>query len=299
MNINQHIQSFMLLYRYDYFFHYLLINNKNLRLFLCRYISQDNSIVYTTVENGETYHSSYDGKKLIMDIVVKDNKGRYYNFEMQNNPIEEEDQIRFMRYGERLVDIQEKKGKQLQNIKPVYQLILYTGREIEGLKRYRHDIRKADEQENRSFKGDRVKTIILQIEKMKEEYEMERELGVMEQLNYLFYYNEVHRFSEMNEIVREVVKMHEEFIESEDFIRAYEIERERSLIAAKMQRAKDNGISQGKHEEKIINAKKLIQIFYNVEETQWIEKCKDEQLDKIYNIINQVDYEEFKKLMQE
>lgn len=128
---------------------------------------------------------------------------------------------------------------------------------------------------------------------------MERELGVMEQLNYLFYYNEVHRFSEMDEIVREVVKMHEEFIESEDFIRAYEIERERSLIAAKMQRAKDNGISQGKHEEKIINAKKLIQIFYNVEETQWIEKCKDEQLDKIYNIINQVDYEEFKKHIQE
>ena len=75
-----------------------------------------------------------------------------------------------------------------------------------------HDIRKADEQENRSFKGDRVKTIILQIEKMKEEYEMERELGVMEQLNYLFYYNEVHRFSEMNEIVRDVVNMHEEFI---------------------------------------------------------------------------------------
>ena len=151
-----------------------------------------------------------------------------------------------MRYGERLVDMQEKKGIKLQNIKEVYQLIIYTGKAIEGLKRYRHDIRKADRQGNKDFKGDRVKTVILQIEKMKEEKEMEKGLEIMEQLNHLFYYNEIHKYSEMDELVKGVVKMHEEFIRSEDFIRACEIERERSLIEAKLQRAKDNG----KHEEK-------------------------------------------------
>ena len=87
MNINQQVKPFMLMYRYDYFFHYLLINNEPLRLFLCQYISHDDSISHTTIENSETYKPSYDGKKLILDVVVKDDKGRYYNFEMQNHSI--------------------------------------------------------------------------------------------------------------------------------------------------------------------------------------------------------------------
>lgn len=303
MNINQQVKPFMLMYRYDYFFHYLLINDEPLRLFLCQYISHDDSITYTTIENSETYKPSYDGKKLVLDVVVKDDKGRYYNFEMQNRSIEEEDQIRFMRYGERLVDMQEKKGIKLQNIKEVYQLIIYTGKAIEGLKRYRHDIRKADRQGNKDFKGDRVKTVILQIEKMKEEKEMEKGLEIMEQLNHLFYYNEIHKYSEMDELVKGVVKMHEEFIRSEDFIRACEIERERSLIEAKLQRAKDNGISQGKiegkHEEKVANAKAVLQVLFDKEDISWIEECCDEKLDRVFQLIGKnLKYEEFKKIIQ-
>ena len=103
MNMNQQVNPFMFMYRYDYFFHYLLINDEPLRLFLCQYISHDDSIIHTTIENSETYKPSYDGKKLVLDVVVKDDKGSYYNFEMQNRSIEEEDQIRFMRYGERPV----------------------------------------------------------------------------------------------------------------------------------------------------------------------------------------------------
>lgn len=293
----------MFMYRYDYFFHYLLINNEQLRLFLCQYISHDDSIIHTTIENSETYKPSYDGKKLILDIVVKDDKGRYYNFEMQNNPIEEEDQIRFMRYGERLIDIQEKKGIKLQSIKEVYQLIIYTGKAMEGYERYRHDIRKADRQGNKEFKGDRVKTVIIQIEKMKEAYDMERELGIMEQLNHLFYYNEEHTYSEMDEIVKGVVKMHEEFIRSEDFIRACEIERERSLIEAKIQRAKDNGINQGKaegrHEEKVANVKVVLQTLFEEEDISWVEECHDEELDKVFQLIGKnLKYEEFKEIIQ-
>ena len=130
---------------------------------------------------------------------------------------------------------------------------------------------------------------------------MEKGLEIMEQLNHLFYYNEIHRYSEMDELVKGVVKMHEEFIRSEDFIRACEIERERALIEAKLQRAKDNGISQGKiegkHEEKVANAKKLIQLFYSDKDVVWVNQCKDEQLDKIYEIINKVTYEELKEIM--
>lgn len=126
---------------------------------------------------------------------------------------------------------------------------------------------------------------------------MEKGLEIMEQLNHLFYYNEIHKYSEMDELVKGVVKMHEEFIRSEDFIRACEIERERSLIEAKLQRAKDNGISQGKHEEKVTNAKRLIQLFYSDKDVEWVNECKDEQLDKIYEIINKVTYEELKEIM--
>ena len=123
--------------------------------------------------------------------------------------------------------------------------------------------------------------MILQIEKMKEEKEMEKGLEIMEQLNHLFYYNEIHKYSEMDELVKGVVKMHEEFIRSEDFIRACEIERERSLIEAKLQRARDNG----KHEEKVANAKAVLQVIFDKEDISWIEECCDEKLDRVFQLI--------------
>ena len=47
-------------YKYDYFFHYSLIYYDELRLFLCRYLSHDQSITSTFVINSETFKGFYE-----------------------------------------------------------------------------------------------------------------------------------------------------------------------------------------------------------------------------------------------
>lgn len=58
-------------FKYDYFFYYLLIYSSRLRCFLCQYISGDNTIQKTYVKNSKTFKSSYQNKKLILDVVVE------------------------------------------------------------------------------------------------------------------------------------------------------------------------------------------------------------------------------------
>ena len=88
-------------FKYDYFFHYLLIYISRLRCFLCQYVSGDNTFQKTYVKNSKTFKSSYQNKKLILDVVVEDDHGRLYDFEMNNYDIQLEDEIRFLRYRER------------------------------------------------------------------------------------------------------------------------------------------------------------------------------------------------------
>lgn len=70
-------------------------------MFLCQYISGDNTIQKTYVRNSKTFKSSYQNKKLILDVVVEDDHGRLYDFEMNNYDIQLEDEIRFLRHSER------------------------------------------------------------------------------------------------------------------------------------------------------------------------------------------------------
>ena len=64
-------------------------------MFLCQYISGDNTFQKTYVKNSKTFKSSYQNKKLILDVVVEDDHGRLYDFEMNNYDIQLEDEIRF------------------------------------------------------------------------------------------------------------------------------------------------------------------------------------------------------------
>ena len=59
----------------------------------------------------------------------------------------------------------------------------------------------------------------------------------MEQLGYLFTYNQPHSYSELNSLVEEVMNMHQKFIQSdEEMIKSYGIEQERLLIESRMMR---------------------------------------------------------------
>ena len=221
------IKSTISQYRYDHFFHYLIINNDELRLFLCQYVSQDFTIKTTTVDNSEDFHHHYEGKRFILDVVCRDEKGRYYNIEMQNGYIDESEQLRFERYAQRLVARQEKQGHDLTDIKEVFQLILYNGKPMDQFEHYVHQLKKSDKNYHIDYKGDKVKTTILQLALLEEENNMERQLGTMEQVGYLMHFNKAHENSLMDHLVEKIIDMHDEYMSIEEADYAYKLETER------------------------------------------------------------------------
>lgn len=291
-------------YRYDYFFHYLLIHMDSLRVFLCRYLSKDHSIQETFVDYNDDYLSFYDGKKLILDVVVYDDKGRYYDFEMQNDSIDEADMVRFMRYGERLLTRQEKKGLLLDSMKNVYQMIFYTGQPIFEYMHYKHYLRKGDIENRVLFRGDKVTTLLMQLKLMEEDVNMEKPLNTLDQIAYLFYNDKPHLQSQTSKLVDEIVELHKAYIASDEAIKAYELELERALIKSRERKAEERGekrgekrgMRKGKQEERLNNVKTMIQSVYHEDASDWLSQCQDEQLQKSFILIGKrLSYQEFQE----
>lgn len=289
-------------YCYDYFFHYLLIQSDRIRLALCQYMSEDYTIKETYIENSESYKPYYYGKKLIMDIVVKDDQDRYYNFEMQNYDILADDELRFSRYIDRLFDRQEKKGIGYDEMKDVYQLILYTGKPIKKFNHYQHIIIRGDFNYKVVLENQKAHTTLLQLRKMKEDLNMEIGLNKINQLAYLFMNNKPHENSEMCEEVEEAVQIHNKYMRNDEIIKGYELERERMVIKTKTNIARKEGLKEGrdkgKKEECYNNVLQLVELIYGVQDNSWIDNCSYEQLSKAFQLVKQgYTYEQLKAEM--
>ena len=95
-------------------------------------------------------------------------------------------------------------------------MIIYTGQPIDNYHGYIHYIQKGDIKNHLFYRGDVVKTVLLQLQLLKEEYDMEQRLEPMEQLSYLWMYNQPHKFSEMCDLVKGVMKIHDKFMNSDE-----------------------------------------------------------------------------------
>lgn len=285
-------------YCYDYFFHYLLIESDLIRLKFCRFMSCDDTIQETFVENSETYKPHYDGKKLVMDLVIRDDKGRYYNFEMQNYDIESDDEVRFARYLDRLFDKQERKGIGYDEMKDVYQLIFYTGKPLNNFEHYQHILKRGDFDYGAVLEHQKAHATLLQLRNMEVDLNMEIGLSEINQLAYLLMYGKEHENSEMSKEVKEAIEIHNKYMETDAIIKGYELERERMIIKSKMNRAKKVGIEEGRKSERYYSVLELIKVFYGIETVMWLEKCSYVQLKKAFQLISkQLSYEEFKEEM--
>ena len=92
-----------------------------------------------------------------------------------------------------------------------YQLLQFVGHHQEMCIRdsgYIHYIQKGDIKNHLFYRGDVVKTVLLQLQLLKEEYDMEQRLEPMEQLSYLWMYNQPHKFSEMCDLVKGVIDVY-------------------------------------------------------------------------------------------
>lgn len=293
-------------YSYDYFFHYLLIQSSRIRLALCRFMSGDESIQETFIENSETYKPYHNGKKLIMDVVVRDDQERFYNFEMQNYNIESDDEMRMTRYLDRLFDMQERKGLSYDEMKDIFQLIFYTGKPLNNFHHYLYVMKKGDFKYGAVLEHQKAHATLLQLKQMKEDLEMDISLSTIHQLAYLFMNGKPHEESIMADEVKEAIELHEKYMNSSEVIKGYELERERMIIQSRMNRAKNEGIEIGKAEgveigkmeEHYQNVVNLIHLIYGEHDIRWLENCSFNQLGRATDLVKRkLRYEMFKEEM--
>ena len=282
-------------YRYDYFFHYLLMESERIRLTLCRFLSGDNTIRQTFLETNESYIPYYGGKKLIMDQVVRDDKGRFYNFEMQNYDIEDDDEVRFACYLNNMMERQLKRGVDYIDMKDVYQLVLYTGNPVENFHHYQHNLKRGDFEYGAVLEHQKAHAVLLQLQLMEEDLNMEVSLTAINQLAYLFMNGKSHENSETVEDVKDAKDIHNKYMNTDEVIKGYELERERLIIQTKMNKARREGELKGELKERYKNVLELIDLIYGGVDTRWVESCSFEQLSHAYTLVKKCQsYEEFK-----
>ena len=71
-------------------------------------------------------------------------------------------------------------------LKNVYQLIFYTGKPIKSFSHYYHVIQKGDIHRQLTYSSERVKTVLLQSQLLKGEFDLEKPLHI---INYILIMN--------------------------------------------------------------------------------------------------------------
>ncbi|WP_416328219.1 PD-(D/E)XK nuclease family transposase [[Clostridium] innocuum] len=110
----------------DVFFKYMLIGeDADSELLRSRIIEAIYSLKVqkTRVLNPELLPEAFFGKRAILDVVLEDVEGHFYDLEMQVSGYTKEEQLRFQQYGYRLVGRQLKQGDDYTKLKPFYQII--------------------------------------------------------------------------------------------------------------------------------------------------------------------------------
>ncbi|MEG0548280.1 MAG: PD-(D/E)XK nuclease family transposase [Coprobacillus sp.] len=282
----------------DYFFHYLMYHCSQLRLEICKYLTHDDTITFTTIENSDTYSTFKDGKKYVMDIVIRDDKYRYYNIEMQNGNMTTSDMKRFQVYAMRLIEKQMIGKETTHEISKVRQLIIYTGKSIQNFNHYQHKLELYDKRYQVLLEKGLITMNIIQIEKMEEE-EMEVIRSDIHQVMRLFKNEEVHKEEQESPLAKEVVEIYKQFIESEEYYKYIAMERDRCLINDKMQEhyveGREDGFIDGEVNGILKSINEMIKQKYQVDSMSWLTECDVEQLNKAITLIfKELTYEELK-----
>ena len=135
----------------DVFFKYMLIGeDAGSELLRSRIIEEIYGLkVQTTkVLNPELLPEVFFGKRAVLDVVLEDEAGHFYDLEMQVSGYTQEEQLRFQQYGYRLVGRQLKQGNDYTKLKPFYQIIFMNSMPKAGGRMIRHyKVKDEDNQE--------------------------------------------------------------------------------------------------------------------------------------------------------
>ncbi|MEG0685499.1 MAG: PD-(D/E)XK nuclease family transposase [Coprobacillus sp.] len=295
-------------YSHDAFFHYLMIRNDEIRLLFCQHLLPDKTLVSTTIYHGERYPSYLKNKKFILDILAKDDQGNIYNIEMQKRGIHKSDIIRFQCYGARILAETPKKGSVgYDKLEDVYQLIINAGTNIEGMEFYEECYVMTGEKYKRTLPYAKLYSTYIQLQYINERVDEVggiKNLDTFDQIMYLFAKGELNGIIEPDNLVKEVINMHESFLCSDEAFFAYNAEREELLIESYIHESWSGGIEegekQGREAGEICGMRKMLQQLvlkkYHVDKNEWINECDIQQLNKAIDfIVCDLEYEKFKE----
>ena len=199
-------------YTNDLFFHYLMVNNEKIRTLFCQELVPDKDIISTTVQNEKRYGKQYREKNMILDLVASDEKGNIYNIEMQTYGLGKDIMIRFQLYGTDLLRHEIKSGKSYQDVQDVRQMIINAANDCENCHEYKHHFVLYDKDHNVEYPFNKLHITLIQLKHIPQNENM----SVFDQLMYLFHYNRTYDKIKTDQLVKEAITMHDDYISSDE-----------------------------------------------------------------------------------
>ena len=300
----------------DVFFKYMLIGEDAGSELLRRRIIEEIyglKVQTTKVLNPELLPEVFFGKRAVLDVVLEDEAGHFYDLEMQVSGYTQEEQLRFQQYGYRLVGRQLKQCNDYIKLKPFYQIIFMNSMPKAGGRMIRHyKVKDEDNQEEPNGTLNRAIVFLLMIKQRIREVGGIKNLTEFETFCYVLAYNPDDAILNMkrrmvNVAMKKYNEMREDgslysWAESVEFAqRAVQANLEEQTAEAEksgLERGFKQGLQKGLDEGKRTLLQSLIVHKYGIED-EWVGSLSDQQMDDaVIQILDCDTYEALKERLK-
>ena len=301
----------------DVFFKYMLIGeDADSELLRSRIIEAIYSLKVqkTRVLNPELLPEAFFGKRAILDVVLEDVEGHFYDLEMQVSGYTKEEQLRFQQYGYRLAGRQLKQGNDYTKLKPFYQIIFMNYKPKDTGRMIRHyTVKDEDNREEPNGTLHRAIVFLPMIRQRVKEVGGIENLTEFETFCYVLAYNPDDAILNMkrrmvNVAMKKYNEMREDgslysWAESVEFaqravqanLEEQTAEAEKSGLERGFKQGLQQGLQKGLDEEKRTLLQSLIVHKYGIED-EWVESLSDQQKDDaVIQILDCDTYEALKE----
>lgn len=275
----------------DVFFKYCMAGDDEKSIFIRHFILEfilGFHIKKTTVLNPELLPDSVVEKKVILDILLKDEKGQFFNIEMQISGYSQNNLLRFQEFAFRMTSRQTEKGKDYTNLKTCYQIIF-----IDAISEYSDEfIRYFVLKDQHNIEYDRsslINIIFLQmpvINRIVKEKGIEN-LNAFEQLCYLFKNGPDDDILKSKErLVELLMEKHEEIKDNVMWWTfADAIERGERAYEGNLKEKYDNGFKEGIKEGALKTLHNAIKLKYQIHADDLVYSLDIDEVTEALNLV--------------
>ena len=253
----------------------------------------------STVQNSNLDPGTIGKKRIILDVHVKDEKGRFFNLEMQTTYAGVAEMMRFEFYGARALNNQLDSSEKYKDLKPVYQIIFideYAWNNRNLINQYQM---RNEQGENESYYPLILRTFVHMpaINDIVKEKEMQR-LNDFEQLVYLFENNKKNDILKSKErLVKVFMDKYEEMQKDDElWSTAMAIQMGEARYRNGLRDSFDEGKAAGKMEGERQLLHRQMQIKFHEDCAMWLQALTEEQMHIVSTLVLECDtFESVKK----